>query len=240
MFFVIVIPTTDLSFSLYANCIIASSDAWVFLSFGIFLNRAPALACVILSLFRKELHLWTRWSCRVMLVWLLLKTDPFCWVAFLGWMRSGIVCILDHWLVVLSFCKFCRLKWYSVVPEWIFSEIVTFAYPFKSWLMRIGSWIHFRLWYTTITLRGRFLRGSHVPWELSWSYSVLGTTRYSRCQTSGKLFSQWRRWDDEGFPAVSQSGCWSPRCSRDLFLSLIHIWRCRRYSLCRSRWSPYH
>ena len=25
-----------------------------------------------------------------------------------------------------------------------------------------------------------------------------------------------------------------------LGLSLIHIWRCRRYSLCRSRWSPYH
>ena len=25
-----------------------------------------------------------------------------------------------------------------------------------------------------------------------------------------------------------------------IFLSLIHIWRCRRYSLCRSRWSPYH
>ena len=24
------------------------------------------------------------------------------------------------------------------------------------------------------------------------------------------------------------------------YLSLIHIWRCRRYSLCRSRWSPYH
>ena len=23
-------------------------------------------------------------------------------------------------------------------------------------------------------------------------------------------------------------------------LSLIHIWRCRRYPLCRSRWSPYH
>ena len=33
------------------------------------------------------------------------------------------------------------------------------------------------------------------------------------------------------------------RCSvstQDLGLSLIHIWRCRRYSLCRSRWSPYH
>ena len=25
-----------------------------------------------------------------------------------------------------------------------------------------------------------------------------------------------------------------------LFLSLIHIWRCRRSYACRSRWSPYH
>ena len=25
-----------------------------------------------------------------------------------------------------------------------------------------------------------------------------------------------------------------------LALSLIHIWRCRRSTLCRSRWSPYH
>ena len=24
------------------------------------------------------------------------------------------------------------------------------------------------------------------------------------------------------------------------YLSLIHIWRCRRYAVCRSRWSPYH
>ena len=28
---------------------------------------------------------------------------------------------------------------------------------------------------------------------------------------------------------------WTP-----LVLSLIHIWRCRRSTLCRSRWSPYH
>ena len=26
----------------------------------------------------------------------------------------------------------------------------------------------------------------------------------------------------------------------DKDLSLIHIWRCRRSTLCRSRWSPYH
>ena len=28
--------------------------------------------------------------------------------------------------------------------------------------------------------------------------------------------------------------------SSSLILSLIHIWRCRRYAVCRSRWSPYH
>ena len=41
---------------------------------------------------------------------------------------------------------------------------------------------------------------------------------------------------------------WSPQLPRwrfggrspVLWLSLIHIWRCRRYSLCRSRWSPDH
>ena len=29
---------------------------------------------------------------------------------------------------------------------------------------------------------------------------------------------------------------WMP----EMRLSLIHIWRCRRSTLCRSRWSPYH
>ena len=30
------------------------------------------------------------------------------------------------------------------------------------------------------------------------------------------------------------------KVEQDVDLSLIHICRCRRYSLCRSRWSPYH
>ena len=29
-------------------------------------------------------------------------------------------------------------------------------------------------------------------------------------------------------------------CIAVVRLSLIHIWRCRRSTLCRSRWSPYH
>ena len=31
-----------------------------------------------------------------------------------------------------------------------------------------------------------------------------------------------------------------PRKAPHRKLSLIHIWRCRRSTLCRSRWSPYH
>ena len=30
------------------------------------------------------------------------------------------------------------------------------------------------------------------------------------------------------------------RWTMNISLSLIHIWRCRRSTLCRSRWSPYH
>ena len=33
---------------------------------------------------------------------------------------------------------------------------------------------------------------------------------------------------------------WGNFSSLPIFLSLIHIWRCRRSTLCRSRWSPYH
>ena len=38
---------------------------------------------------------------------------------------------------------------------------------------------------------------------------------------------------------------WTNSCKQFAFLcvfglSLIHIWRCRRSTLCRSRWSPYH
>ena len=32
--------------------------------------------------------------------------------------------------------------------------------------------------------------------------------------------------------------CWHLQVAH--VLSLIHIWRCRRSTLCRSRWSPYH
>ena len=45
-------------------------------------------------------------------------------------------------------------------------------------------------------------------------------------------------------PNITNSALFCWRKNTNLYavkkLSLIHIWRCRRYSLCRSRWSPYH
>ena len=39
---------------------------------------------------------------------------------------------------------------------------------------------------------------------------------------------------------TSLTKMWSTKIIDLLLLSLIHIWRCRRSTLCRSRWSPYH
>ena len=45
----------------------------------------------------------------------------------------------------------------------------------------------------------------------------------------------WVNWEDP-----SQDWWKSIGSSAVSSLSLIHIWRCRRSTLCRSRWSPYH
>ena len=42
----------------------------------------------------------------------------------------------------------------------------------------------------------------------------------------------------ELFQALKQE--WVAIPAQVIYLSLIHIWRCRRNSACRSRWSPYH
>ena len=73
--------------------------------------------------------------------------------------------------------------------------------------------------------------------------------------TSGPLSDQWpgafqalARWSGRGpFNNAGQRKSHLARQSVLFFslrtglgLSLIHIWRCRRSYLCRSRWSPYH
>ena len=46
--------------------------------------------------------------------------------------------------------------------------------------------------------------------------------------------------DPEDTEILEDLICLATRNAQAAALSLIHICRCRRYSLCRSRWSPYH
>ena len=47
-------------------------------------------------------------------------------------------------------------------------------------------------------------------------------------------------WTSKQYSTLSQRSKPPEPPNRTLHLSLIHIWRCRRDVLCRSRWSPYH
>ena len=73
----------------------------------------------------------------------------------------------------------------------------------------------------------------HPPREF-WPWLTIPFIKFKSCSTTVASFRS---------PLLSadkwQSTAVDTQCSV-LSLSLIHIWRCRRYSLCRSRWSPYH
>ena len=91
--------------------------------------------------------------------------------------------------------------------------------PPPSWIFEIAKfyWL----------LESRGWRRISRPNFVKFGQSVAKTLRFFD-------FSRWR-------PSPSWiSKSWTFICWRYLELSLIHIWRCRRSTLCRSRWSPYH
>ena len=59
--------------------------------------------------------------------------------------------------------------------------------------------------------------------------------RFKRSKFTARLYSLHQNWQHfSKFLRLNDSFV-GPN-----YLSLIHIWRCRRSTLCRSRWSPYH
>ena len=61
-------------------------------------------------------------------------------------------------------------------------------------------------------------------------------------QPHSPIKPDWSDLRDLNFDCIQFSGFRTQWCNArsSLRLSLIHIWRCRRSTLCRSRWSPYH
>ena len=59
------------------------------------------------------------------------------------------------------------------------------------------------------------------------------------CKFSDIFFS-FHKTSGRFFKNATEKKCVNCCTSSSSSLSLIHIWRCRRDVLCRSRWSPYH
>ena len=73
--------------------------------------------------------------------------------------------------------------------------------------------------------------------EYSWTCNSYSIT--SACLYSQVMFKWHWKWKYKSQYQIL-IGFKNTRHSTHTHLSLIHIWRCRRSTLCRSRWSPYH
>ena len=102
-----------------------------------------------------------------------------------------------------------------------------------------------------------YFNSVELCWPFEWKIQLSSCIRFFYLENPIALFpiglpnvfhiTMWLRWlwlgrIGEYSPRPSKLGCNTTLRPSAVgwYLSLIHIWRCRRYSLCRSRWSPYH
>ena len=127
-------------------------------------------------------------------------------------------------------------------------------------------YLHCQCYIVTYTARIILLRTMPAFYTLLNSY-IHWDRRGRRPQSWWRRYcSAWPGWrpPDKTCPRQTwPQNCWHGTCTHSLItvlvhslschctcthslitllvhLSLIHIWRCRRFGLCRSRWSPYH
>ena len=84
--------------------------------------------------------------------------------------------------------------------------------------------IHSNIW---VQLQSYHQRWSNITWILHHQKGAIARVQKYTYINSQKALTSLQKWNSRG-----TQGAWK--------LSLIHIWRCRRSTLCRSRWSPYH
>ena len=75
-----------------------------------------------------------------------------------------------------------------------------------------------------------------ISWDISWGDNSVQDRIWRDIPAPVRRVT----WDRPGYPSLNEFWKGWPRLCSLLNLSLIHIWRCRRSTLCRSRWSPYH
>ena len=108
----------------------------------------------------------------------------------------------------------------------------------------LASWRPFRLARAEDKLSSSFrLPLDFLEGVLAFSFLFLSLNNCKRIYLRVSIDSYWVRIILSCF--LWTWACYSkhPAISLEvpaIYLSLIHIWRCRRSTLCRSRWSPYH
>ena len=147
----------------------------------------------------------------------------------------------------VTLCKFSPVvrNISKAIFDWSFKEPSKPAKIIKKKYHGKCSLIKFD-WYLVLNPTGAFCVWVHVrlPFKLitnRWAWELV-PKRLAGCQMPSC------RGGIHGNPGMREPpnqnpspGAWRKEEPRTgVTLSLIHIWRCRRSTLCRSRWSPYH
>ena len=132
-----------------------------------------------------------------------------------------------------------RIKWNIWCGDrWQAGLLKTYYWPFsKSWRIDFPN-LNWIIYFFEKNYLHRESMSFEIPipqsGESQWPYEL-----YQILKNEG--ISQFSYVPDAGHKVLINLSLSDPEVhSIPLTLSLIHIWRCRRYSLCRSRWSPYH
>ena len=151
------------------------------------------------------------------------------------WLRINVWKIVVYFEVVPRVRMYTRYQVHDIMPWCInlpvshrqFVAALFLLWPFTefvSWSRENNRYVCAYMWTAVVLEDCLWLceRRNRVRNPLWYTRCMMRHRRIDHCCCCGCFLTGWF------FLAVL------------LWLSLIHIWRCRRSTLCRSRWSPYH
>ena len=155
-----------------------------------------------------------------------------------------------------------QLQWTWSIVSWICMKLASFPAVIvntglerrRRWRTNIGPLYYWTvpLWHTdTQTLEHSITEQSHCDTQIHrhWTTLLLNSPTVTHRYTDiGTLYYGTVPLWHADTQTLEHSNTEQSHCDTQthrhwntlLLLSLIHIWRCRRSTLCRSRWSPYH
>ena len=156
-----------------------------------------------------------------------------------GWVSSLWV-LRKHEVSTMWWCTCCG-------QCFCFGQDFCYSLYFRFGSTKVFVWSKFSVWPRfSVWSRQSFRFGEDLCWKKNSNSKILTVT--VRILTVGNIITvtvriltvkcQWTFGPKFGILWVEKASVFFTKILSEL--SLIHIWRCRRTTLCRSRWSPYH